>query len=694
MAIERISTPGFRLGVDIGGTHTDIVLLNTETGRFEIAKVASTPQDPALGVLNGVGDLVRRGLVPADIEFFAHGTTVTTNALLEGRGAKVGLLINAGFRGIQEVQTQHRAGNPFDHLYRRPPGIAPQRHTREIPGRIDCDGNELVALDEATARKAVRELAGSGVRSFAVCYLFSFMNPAHEKITARIIKEIVPDAFVSLSSVVLSRIREWPRLSTTLVNAYLEPVLATYVANLSRGLDQAKVATAQRFLMQSNGGVMPFSAAGAGGSTVRTLLSGPAAGVQATAYVLGDQQHWKDLISFDMGGTSCDIAFVQDATPLEAAESAVGPYTVDIPSFEIASISAGGGTIARLDDGHLLQVGPQSAGAVPGPACYDRGGTRPTITDMDLICGFLDPDLFLGGSQRLNTEAALQAVRTLSVPLGLPEIETAHGVIRLVNARMADEVRVLAAKRAVELARFTLVPFGGAGPLHAAAVAQELGIRRVLVPPNPGAFSALGLLCTDVVHDYIRSDLKLISAISRSSAASMFAELSIRAKDDLTREGLNDRPRSQERFLDMRYAGQGYEIPVPAGSGEVSSLFLTQAVEAFHEAHRALHGYAAFDQPVEVVSYRLRVRVLVPKFQSKPVQTGMRKGPRAIKHRELFFRKERPVRAPVFERAELPPGGEIAGPAIVVQLDATTVIPPSWSARVDSYGNLVLEMRA
>ena len=445
--------------------------------------------------------------------------------------------------------------------------------------------------------------------------------------------------------------------------------------------------------MQSNGGVMPFAAVGGGGSTVRTLLSGPAAGVQGTAHVLGSQQQWKDLVSFDMGGTSCDIAFIQNASPLEAAESTVGHHSVDVPSLEISSISAGGGTIARLDDGLQLQIGPDSAGAVPGPACYDRGGLRPTITDMDLICGFLDPEHFLGGSQHLSIDAALRAVRTISIPLGLSEIEAAHGVIRLINARMADEIRVIAAKRAVDLTRFSLVPFGGAGPLHAALVAQELEISRVLVPPNPGAFSALGLLCTDVVHDYIRSDLKLVSAVPASAAAAMFEQLQANAETDLKSEGLADRRRAYERMLDMRYAGQGYEIPVPVGGGEVTPAFLADAATAFHEVHRALHGHAALDQPVEIVSYRLRVRVFVPKFEAKPVPSDHRPGARSIKNKDMFFSKDRSVMAPVYSRGDMPPGSTIEGPAIVVQMDATTVIPPRWHAQVDGFGNLVLEMR-
>ncbi len=354
--------PPYRLGVDVGGTHTDLVLTDVATGEFRIAKVASTPSNPAVGVMSGIASLLEPASASA-IEFFAHGTTVTTNALLQLKGARVGLLVNAGFRGIQEVQSQAREGNSFDYMYRRPPPLVTQRLTREVPGRIDAHGREIEPFDAAAARRAVAELLALGVESFAVCYLFSFLNGAHEQATADIIRELAPPVAVSLSSVVLPRLREWPRLSTTLVNAYLEPVLTSYVASLAEGLVRAGIHTRQRFIMQSNGGVLPFTGVATGGATVHTLLSGPAAGVCGSAYLIGKQQGWKNLITFDMGGTSCDIAFVQDGTPLEASDSSVCRYTVDVPALEIATITAGGGTIARLDRAGLLDVGPESAGA-------------------------------------------------------------------------------------------------------------------------------------------------------------------------------------------------------------------------------------------------------------------------------------------------------------------------------------------
>jgi N-methylhydantoinase A len=681
--------PPYRLGVDVGGTHTDLVLTDVASGAFRIAKVPSTPANPALGVMSGIAALLQSARA-SDIEFFAHGTTVTTNALLQLKGARVGLLINAGFRGIQDVQSQAREGNSFDYLYRRPRPLVTQRLTREVMGRIDAGGREIEPFDLGKARQAITELLALGVESFAVCYLFSFLNPAHEQATAKIIRELAPSAAISLSSVVLPRLREWPRMSTTLVNAYLDPVLTSYVTSLDDALDRAGLDTQQRFIMQSNGGVLPFAGVQSGGATVHTLLSGPAAGVCGSAYLLGKQQGWKNLITFDMGGTSCDIAFVQDGIPLEASDSQICRYTVDVPALEIATITAGGGTIARLDRAGLLDVGTDSAGAEPGPACYGKGGTAPTVTDADLVCGYLDPEYFLGGSQALDLTAAQRAVDRLADPLGVSPIAAALGIIRLINGRMADEVRVQAAKRAVDLASFVLVPFGGAGPLHAAAVASELGITRVLVPPNPGAFSALGLICTDILHDYVRSSLAPLKELAPSTANRIFCELESQARGDLLREGLHQAP-MMERSLDLRYSGQGYELPIAVANGEISGSDLVAAAARFHAEHKTLHGHSAPDQPVEVMSYRLRVRVAVPKFEFVPFSNGPKAEPVPVKTTEIRLSDGASILVPVYARDTLRPGHVISGPAIVRQVDCTTLLPPGWNARVDLYLNLVLE---
>jgi len=692
-----VSGPRYRLGVDVGGTHTDLVLLDAAGGALMVEKVSSTPKNPALGVLNGVARFVARGVKPDDIAFFAHGTTITTNALLEMRGSSVGLMITKGFRAIQEVQAQARDGNLFDYFYEKPAPIAPQSLTREIPERSDYEGKVLLALDHDAVRQAARELKEAGVRSIAVCYLFSFLNPSHEEETRRLILEEIPDAHVSLSSEVLPRIREWARMSTTLLNAYLEPVLVHYIGHLNKGLDDAGVHTQQRFLMQSNGGVMPFTAAIAGGRTVHTLFSGPAGGAQASAHLSGTDAQ-SGLVTLDMGGTSADIAFIEGGAPLEVTEGMIARRQLDVPALDMTTISAGGGSIASVDGGGFLLVGPQSAGADPGPACYGRGGTRPTVTDADVACGYLNPDYFLGGAQKLDVEAARKALQIhIGDPLKMDVLQAAAGIRRIVDMRMADEVRVFAAKRGVDLTSYTLLPFGGAGAVHAAAVAEELNMQRILVPPRPGAFSALGLLCTDVVHDYIRSELKPLEDVTPEHAEAIYAQLEAKALEELIAEGMQPENARYLRELDLRYTGQGYELRTPLDGlyeGKLNQASLTAARKRFDERHAQIHGHAAADRPVEVVSYRVRLRVAVPKYE--PRETEAPAKPRAVAdalkgRRTVYFDGKSPVETQVYERDGLDVGTKVKGPAIVEQFDATTIIPPGWTARVDTFHNLILE---
>jgi N-methylhydantoinase A len=695
------SSARYRLGVDVGGTHTDLVLLDTVSGEVLVEKVASTPKNPALGVLEGVARFLARGVSAAEIGFFAHGTTITTNALLEMRGAKVGLMITKGYRAVQEIQNQARDGNLFDYFYSKPAPIAPQSLTKEIPERSDYAGNTLLPLDESAVRRAAREFAAAGVESIAVCYLFSFTNPVHEARTRALILEELPGAHVSLSSEVLPRIREWPRLSTTLLNAYLEPVMVHYIAHLNTGLVQAGVRTQQRFLMQSNGGVMPFSAAIAGGRTVHTLFSGPAAGAQASAHLAREAAQYGlvtlDLVTLDMGGTSADIAFIEGGVPLEVTEGVIARRQVDVPALDMTTISAGGGSIAWIDGGGFLDVGPRSAGAAPGPACYGRGGTRPTVTDADLLCGHLNPDYFLGGSQKLDIAASRAALATdIAGPLKMDVLAAAAGIQRIVDMRMADEVRVFAAKRGVDLTAFTLLPFGGAGAVHAAAVAEELGMRRILVPPRPGAFSALGLLCTDVVHDYIRSELRPLAEITADHAEDIFRQLEDKARAELAAEGMRLADAGFARELDLRYTGQGYELRTPLDglfTDRLTDASLAAARDRFDQRHAQIHGHAAKERPVEVVSYRLRLRVSVPKYRPR-AQAGAsapRPAADAVKGKRNIALNGVMTPATLYERDRLDIGAAISGPAVVEQFDATTVIPPGWTARVDGYRNLSLE---
>src|SRR5581483_2733511 len=552
----------YRLGVDVGGTHTDLVLYDPDGQTVAVEKVASTPADPSVGVLEGLRRLYAAGVQASAIEFFAHGTTVTTNTLLQMSGARVGLLITAGYRGVQEVQTQFREGSPFDTRFRRLPPLVPQSRTYEIPERVDYEGRVLRPLDRGAVVAAARALHAEEVESIAVCYLFSFMHPAHEQETRAILQAEYPGCHVSLSSEVLPQIREWPRLSATLLNAYLEPALLRYLSHLRDGLRAAGLTTRQVYLMQSNGGVLPFDRGLPAGATVHTLLSGPAAGVQGAAY-LAAEQGYGDALTLDVGGTSCDLAFIAAGRPLETTSGHVGGRELPVPSLEVTSIGVGGGSIVWLDAGGTLQVGPHSAGAEPGPACYGRPGAPPTVTDADLLLGYLAPAYFLSGRQPLDPAAAERALAAIASPLGLSTLALAAGVARIVEGRIADRIQVVAARRGVSVADCTLLPFGGAGAVHAAAVAAELGLRRVLVPPRPGAFSALGLLCTDVVHDYARSELRRLDALAPEHVEERFAELETRARADLEREGIAPSAATFHRALDLRYAGQGYELDVP-----------------------------------------------------------------------------------------------------------------------------------
>jgi N-methylhydantoinase A len=448
--------------------------------------------------------------------------------------------------------------------------------------------------------------------------------------------------------------------------------------------------------MQSNGGVMPFSAAIAGGRTVHTLFSGPAAGAQASAYLAREAA--QGLVTLDMGGTSCDIAFIEGGAPLETTEGIIARRQVDVPALDMTTISAGGGSIAGIDGGGFLTVGPQSAGADPGPACYGRGGTRPTVTDADLVCGFLNADYFLGGKQKLDRAASDAALRAhIAEPLQMGVLDAAAGIRRIVDMRMADEVRVFAAKRGVDLSAFTLLPFGGAGAVHAAAVAEELGMRRILVPARPGAFSALGLLCTDVVHDYIRSGLRALADVDAEQAEGIFRELEDKARDDLAAEGMDVRAARFVREFDLRYIGQGYELRTPLDGLFVDRLTadtLAGAREKFDERHAQIHGHVAKERPVELVSYRLRVRVAVPKYQAR--EQAAPRSPRPLADvakgtRGVHLDGKTSAQAMVYERDRLDVGATLAGPAIVEQFDATTFIPPGWSARVDGLRNMILE---
>ena len=552
----------YRVTVDTGGTFSDFVHLNEQTGEISIAKIPSTPDDPSRAILAGIEALLARVTGADEIGYFCHGTTVGTNALLEGKGVRTGLLVTEGFRGIYPVGEQARPYGTaiFDVMYDKPSPLVPARRTGEVKERIDFRGDVLRTLDEAALRDTVRELKAQNIESIAVCLLFSFLHPEHEARVRDIVLEEIPGCSVSLSCEVLPQIREYYRLSTTVINAYLQPILARYIAQLDQRLSGAGIATRQKYIMQSNGGMATFAAAAR--RAVTTVLSGPAGGVTAGVLACG-MSGSANIITFDMGGTSCDVALIRDGEPLLSSRGKIEGRDLAVPMLDINTVSAGGGTIATVDRFGVLQVGPHSAGAVPGPACYGRGGAAPTITDCNLVLGYLGEDNFLGGRMRLDAAKARAAIEAaVARPLGLDVPEAAEGIIRVIDVKMEEAIKAISTMRGHDLRDFMLLAFGGAGPLHAGRIARDLGMAGVIVPLYPGVFSAIGLLMSDVKHDYIRSKLTPLSEISPADVNGMFERMVAQALDELRDDGFSAEQIRIERALDMRYAGQGYEIAV------------------------------------------------------------------------------------------------------------------------------------
>ena len=680
----------YRVTVDTGGTFSDFVHLNEQTGEISIAKIPSTPDDPSRAILAGIEALLAMVTGADEIGYFCHGTTVGTNALLEGKGVRTGLLVTEGFRGIYPVGEQARPYGTaiFDVMYDKPAPLVPARRTGEVKERIDFRGDVLRTLDEAALRDTVRELKAQNIESIAVCLLFSFLHPEHEARVRDIVLEEIPGCSVSLSCEVLPQIREYYRLSTTVINAYLQPILARYIAQLDRRLATAGIVTRQKYIMQSNGGMATFAAAAR--RAVTTVLSGPAGGVTAGVLACG-MSGSANIITFDMGGTSCDVALIRDGEPLLSSRGKIEGRDLAVPMLDINTVSAGGGTVATVDRFGVLQVGPHSAGAVPGPACYGRGGAAPTITDCNLVLGYLGEDNFLGGRMRLEAAKARAAIEAaVARPLGLDVPEAAEGIIRVIDVKMEEAIKAISTMRGHDLRDFMLLAFGGAGPLHAGRIARDLGMAGVIVPLYPGVFSAIGLLMSDVKHDYIRSKLTPLSEISPVDVNGMFERMVAQALDELRDDGFSAEQIRIERALDMRYAGQGYEIAVSCSAHSLHDADLKQLRATFDQQHRTMFGHMAPEEPVEIVSYRVRGIGLVPPVempQFKPTGTTLADAQREMR-RVRFDGKE--IDCPVYQRERLDVGLTVAGPAILDQFDCTTVICPGQTARVDEWKNLIV----
>ena len=674
-----------QIGVDIGGTFTDIVALD-RMGRLALTKVPSTPKD----LLDGIGAAVTKVLAltggqAGDVERFIHGTTIATNAVLEQKGAVTAVLTTEGFEDVLELGRMKRSRMyDLEMDPEVPTFLAPRRRRVGIRERLDARGRVLVPLTETDVRTAVPGLRAQGVQAIAVCYLFSFVNPAHERRTREIIAELAPEISVSLSSDVDPTFREYERLCVTAFDAYLGPVVKRYLAGLAdtlRGLGVPGVP----LIMRSRGGIV--SAALAAQQPVTLFLSGPAGGVIGAGFA-AERSGVRDFVSLDMGGTSNDVAMVREGKALLASEGSIGPYPVRTPMVDVNTIGAGGGSIAWIDAAGGLRVGPRSAGAEPGPACYGRGGDEATVTDASVVLGYLNPARFAGGAMTLDVSAAERAVAAIGRRLGVEPVAAAAGIHRVVNSRMADQIRLVTIKRGYDPRQFSLVVLGGAGPVHGAALAEEMGMAEVLVPEAPGVLAAFGLLAAAIEHHHARTLQARTDVADLSGVDRCLGELDAAGRARMREEGVPAHDVRVAYAADMRYVGQAYELEVPLAV-PVTPESVPELVSAFHAVHARVYGYARAQQPVEFVNFRavhtypLPRPVVTPAARSNGTLADAR-----LAERRAYFGGF--VSTAIYERARLPLGARLAGPAIVEQSDTTTVIPPGVTALVDDAGNLRL----
>ena len=675
------------VGIDVGGTFTDIAIL--QDGKLTIHKLPSTPADPAEGVRRGIAEIN-----VGDAEY-VHGSTVATNALLEGKGGRTALVTTLGFEDVLEIGRQSRS-DLYDLNLERPPALAPRELRFGLPERVDYTGAILEDLTPTAIEALVARLQEARVDGVAVCFLFSFLNPLHEEMLLESLRRMPNPPFISISSQVIPEFREYERTSTVVMNSYVGPVMARYLNDLENSLGS------ELRVMQSSGG--SITARMAAEQPVRTVLSGPAGGVVG-AFHTGVVAGYPDLITLDMGGTSTDVSLCPGRIK-ETTSATLGGYPISVPMIEIHTVGAGGGSIARIDAGGALVVGPQSAGADPGPACYGKGD-RITVTDANLVLGRLRPAQFLGGRLPLDKPRAEQVIAGLAAQIGSGVQETALGIIRVVNANMERAIRTISLERGYDPRRFTLIPFGGAGPMHCCELAQELGIPRVLVPTHPGILSALGVAIANVVKDYSRTVMLRGGEIDRQRLEEEFHGMENRARGELRQEGLPVDRMTAHRFLDARYVGQSFELTIdyPAPSSRRSDLQRAIA-NRFYQAHMQRFGYADRMEAVEIVNLRLKLELEVEKpsprlgnsledTDPKPGQSSSSKSESdasaaLIEEAEVVFR-EGVLTTGLYQRERLMPGNRIDGPALLLQLDTTIVVPPGWGGVVDPFGNLILE---
>jgi N-methylhydantoinase A len=692
----------FRIGADIGGTFTDVVLMGSD-GSVRTAKVSSTVDDYGRAIIEGVARLVKEGALEfSQIERVVHGTTVATNTILEGKGAKTALITTAGFRDVLEL-ARTRYARLFDINTVKLKPLARRQLRFEVEERIGPKGEVWRPLDDADVTRVMERVRSENVQALAICLLHSYVNPDHEQRIAKIARSVLPpDVFITCSSDVLPEIREYERTSTTVINAYLGPVVANYVESLSESLRRCGIRGPLQ-IMQSSGGVM--SAAGVMKRPATIVESGPAAGVIGAARVAG-YSGYRNIISLDLGGTTAKASIVEDGLLTKSSEMEVGGgenfasktamgrgHALKLPAIDVSEVGAGGGSLVSVDRYGRLLVGPKSAGAVPGPVCYDLGGEQVTLTDALVILGYLNPRYLVGGEMSLNFEKAERAMREqVAQPLAKELHEAAHGIIQVATVNMMAAVRSVSTNRGRDPRDFDLFAFGGTGPVLAAELAGQLGIRRVIVPTNPGLFSAFGLLHSNIEYDYVQTFLKLATEIVPEELEATFQRIEDRARTDLVADGYRPDEIVVRRQADLQYAGQAYELEVPVTPGEP----VGEMVEAFETQHERSYGHRAENGKVKLVSLRIIASVESPEAQTaQPVDEKApedKRAPGAPTEREAYFGEEHgSSKTPVLARPDLSTQSR-KGPLIIEEYDSTIVVPPDWKARLDAHRNVVLEV--
>ena len=680
--------PSYSVAVDVGGTFTDIVLCDTASNGQWVHKTPSTPGDPSVGFMTGLTEILAANGVDAnDVGRILHGTTIATNSVLENRGAPVGLLVTEGFRYVLEIA---RHGTP--RLANPNSWVKPQRPVRprdclEVNERTAFDGEILAPLDEAAVRKAARHFAREGVAAVAVAFLHSYANPAHERRAREILQEELPGVAVSLSSEVLPVYREYERAITTVLNAYVTPRVSTYIENLQSSL-RAFGSSASLSIMKSNGGIIGADTAVQ--QPVYTALSGPAAGVMATLQI-AEATGVENCISFDMGGTSTDVSLVQGRQPGLTLNGRLGDWPVQLPMLDIATIGCGGGSIAEVSPYGSLTVGPASAGADPGPACYGRGSNLPTVTDANLTLGRVSSSI-AGGQLTLDAEAAATVIReAVAAPLGMDLATAASGILQIANNAMVGAIRNISVERGYDPREFALVAYGGAGPMHAIEVANLLGVTTVVVPPHPGIASAYGLLVAEFKNDYARTSLQQPPDYDLQGMAEIFDGLEREGQQWLETEGVAGSGRVLAWSADLRYEHQGSELTIPYDGTQVDRSGLEAMIDEFHRRHAQLYGFS-LDQSVEIVTLRVTASVHLGDVAMPTLPPGAGNPADAVvDRRRVYFDESRDfIECPIYRRERLSPEAHIAGPAILEGMDSTVVINPGWESRIDQYGNCIM----